>query len=201
MRWAYLYARSRRLPAAVAIAVAVPVTTWALWLAFGSDRIIPDRLTALTALLMGVALTPALAAPDEGLETTGSVRWPLRRAGHLLLAAALVVVVPLAAWPTGARFAPLWLVARDGVGLLGLCALAAVLFGAARAWIPPLVWTLAAVTVAEPSTEPARQALGWMMRQPNDATSTAVAVALAVAGLAAYAVFGCPRRASPEQQG
>ncbi|SCL70460.1 hypothetical protein [Micromonospora peucetia] len=201
MRWAYLYARSRRLPTAVAVTVAVPAITWALCLAFGSNRIIPDKLTALTALLMGAALTPTLAAPDEGLEATGSVRWPLRRAGHLLLAAALVVAVPLAAWPTGARFAPLWLVARDGVGLLGLCALAAVLFGAGRAWIPPLVWTLSAVTVAEPSTEPARQAVGWMVRQPAGATSTAVAAALAVAGLAAYAIFGCPRRASPDHHG
>ncbi|MFI0791499.1 hypothetical protein ACH4OY_02165 [Micromonospora rubida] len=197
MRWAYLYARSRRLPAAIAVAVAVPATTWALWLAFGSGRIIPDQLTALTALLIGVALTPALAAPDEGLEATGSVRWPLRRAGHLLLAAALVVAVPLAAWPTGARFAPLWLVARDGVGLLGLCALAAVLIGTGLAWIPPLVWTLMAVAVTAPSTEPLRQASGWMLHHPSGTTSTLVATVLATAGLAAYATFGCPHHTTP----
>ncbi|MEU7869033.1 hypothetical protein [Dactylosporangium sp. NPDC049140] len=177
MRWLGLYLRSRRVPAALALAVAVAGLAW-----FVRADV---RLGALTAMLAVVAFGAGLGAPDEALERTGAVHWPARRAVHLGAVAVLVAGL------VGARFEPLAVVVRDVAGLLGLAALGAAVLGAAHAWVAPLLWTLVAVLpLLGPSADVRMQVAAWPVQPAATAAALVCALALAAAGLAAYALRG-----------
>lgn len=195
MRWVWLHLRSRRaLPALAAAAVPVAVV-WGLWLAYADARDTDVRLVSLAVMLAVAALTPTLGGADDALERTASVRWPARRAWHLLLTAAAVVTLLSLTAIVDARFAPLGLVLRDTVGLLGLAALGAASLGAARAWIAPLAWTLIAVMPwPEPGSGLTAQVGYWLVQPAGTGAATACAAVLAVTGLLAYALRDCPRR-------
>jgi hypothetical protein len=197
MRWLALYARSRRVPAALVAAGAGVVALWTLWSVFSNSRQVGFQLVVLTVLLLVTALTATLGGPDDALERTAAVRWLPRRLAHLA-AAFLVVVVPLlATLATGARFGPAWLVARDAAGLLGLTALGAATIGVGRAWFLPLGWTLAAILF--PRSEPALGCvLTWQAQPRVSAAAASTAGLLALGGLVAYAVAGPARRAPAE---
>lgn len=199
MRWLWLHARCRRAWPALAAAVGFVATVWGLWLAYADSRQTDLRLVGVTVMLAVAALTPTLGGADESLDRTGSVRWPARRAGHLLLAAGAVCALLWSTAVVDARFAPLAVVLRDTAGLLGLTALAAAALGAARAWLVPLAWTLvAAVPWLEPDGKAATQVAYWLVQPADSGAAAACAVVLAAAGLLAYALRGCPRRPATE---
>jgi hypothetical protein len=199
MRWLVLYARSRRVPLALASATALVALVWALALAYSRTPVMNPRLVSLTVLLAVAALAPTLSGADDALDHTGSLNWPARRAGHLLAAATVIAALLLLTTLTDARFAPAALVLRNTAGLLGLTALGAALFGAGRSWIAPLTWTLVAVLpLMEPSTRPAMQVAGWLIQPAGTAAATACATVLAVSGLIAYTLRGCPRQPAAE---
>ncbi|WDZ84689.1 hypothetical protein [Micromonospora cathayae] len=192
MTWTLLYLRSRRVPLALAAAVGGAAVVWALCLAFAEERDATPMVVVLTVLLMVAALAPTLAGPDENLDRTAAVRWPWRRAAHLLGGLLVVLVVLFATRHTGARFGPAALVARDAAGLLGLTALCATLLGAARSWFLPLGWTAVAALYPQPGTWGA--AATWQ-GQPTDSRAAALTAAvLAVGGLVAYSIAGPARR-------
>ena len=188
-----LYLRSRRVPAALAGAVAGVAGLWTLWSVFSDSREVGVPLVVLTVLLSVVALTATLGGPDDELDRTAAFRWLPRRLAHLA-AAFLVVVLPLlATLATGARFGPAWLVARDAAGLLGLTALGAAALGVGRAWFLPLGWTLAATLF--PRSEPfVARILTWQAQPPVSAGAAVTAGLLAIGGLVAYAAAGPARR-------
>ncbi|WP_238433791.1 hypothetical protein [Micromonospora tarensis] len=111
-----LYLRARRVPLALAASVGAATVVWVLWLAFSTDSDLSTLVVVLTVVLMVATLSTTLVAPDEELERTASLRWPWRRAVHLLAALVVVLVVLLATLPTGARFGPAALVLRDAPG-------------------------------------------------------------------------------------
>ncbi|MDG4805583.1 hypothetical protein O7634_02270 [Micromonospora sp. WMMD1120] len=186
------YLRARRVPLALAASVGAATVVWALWLVFSDERDPGGLVVVLTVVLMVSVLSTTLAAPDEDLERTAALRWPWRRAAHLLAALAVVLVVLLATAPTGARFGPAALVLRDAAGLLGLTALCATVVGAARAWFLPLGWAVVAALFPQSS---AWGALATWPGQPHDSRpAAAVAAVLAVGGLLVYAVRGAARR-------
>ena len=83
-------------------------------------------------------------------------------------------------------------------GLTGLVALGAVVLGAARAPLLPVVWTVLvlwwAPPMGEPPTRPAYKVMLTWMAQPVDTrAATVAAVVLAVAGTLSYAVLGSRR--------
>ncbi|WP_433116889.1 hypothetical protein [Micromonospora sp. CA-246542] len=187
-----LHLRARRVPVALAASVSAAALIWALWLTLSTERDVILLLVVLTVTLMVAALSTTLAAPDEDLERTAALRWPWRRAGHLLAALALVLVVLLATQPTGARFGPTALLVRDAAGLLGLTALCATVAGAARAWFLPVGWAVAAAMFPQPGTW---GTLATWPGQPHDSRPAAVVAAvLAVTGVMAYAMRGAARR-------
>lgn len=186
-----LYLRARRVPLALAASVGIASLIWALWLTFSADRDVSALVVVLTVVLMVAVLMTTLAAPDEDLERTASMRWPGRRALHLLAALALVLVVLLATLATGARFGPVALVLRDAAGLLGLTALCAAVAGPARAWFLPLGWTVVAAMFPQPGLW--GELATWPGQPHTSRPAAVVAAALAVAGLLTYAFRGPAR--------
>lgn len=199
MRWLWLHSRSRRALPALAAAAALVAAVWGLWLAYSDSQSTDVKVVGLTVMLAVAALTPTLGGADDSLDRTASVNWPARRAGHLLFAAAAVLGLLSLTAVVDSRFAPLALVLRNTAGLLGLTALGATLLGAARAWIAPLVWTL--VTVM-PWLDPGRgvtaQVAYWLIQPADSGAAIACATSLAVTGLLAYALRGCPWRPAAE---
>ncbi|MER7164970.1 hypothetical protein ABT336_02680 [Micromonospora sp. NPDC000207] len=192
MTWTLLYLRARRVPLALAAAVGGGAVVWGLCLAFAEDPDVAPTVVVLTVVLMVAALAPTLAGPDENLERTGSLRWPWRRAAHLLAGLAVVLVVLLATLPTEARFGPAALVTRDAAGLLGLTALCATVFGAARSWFLPLGWTTVAALYPQQGTWGAIAT--WQGQSTDTRAATWTAAVLAVGGLIAYSLAGPARR-------
>ncbi|MEV0733745.1 hypothetical protein [Polymorphospora sp. NPDC050346] len=199
MRWLRLYLRSRRVGLALAISTATAALVWLLVLVYSDAGTIDTRGVSLTVMLAVAAFAATLGGADDALDHTASINWPVRRAAHLLLAAAAIVAPLLLTTVTDVRFAPLEVVLRNTAGLLGLTALGAALLGAARSWIAPLTWTLTSVLpFLGPSTKPATQVAGWLVQPAGTTAATAFAAVLAVTGLVAYTVWGCPRRPAAE---
>ncbi|GLH96277.1 hypothetical protein [Phytohabitans aurantiacus] len=195
MRWLRLYARSRRVPAALAATGGCAAVMWSLWTVFSNSRDVGVPMVILTVLLMVAAVTATLGGPDDALERTAALPWPRRRAAHLLAASAVVLVPLLATLLTGTRFGPAEVVIRDAAGLLGLTALGAATIGAARSWFLPLGWTLAAIVFPLPERVYG-QILTWQSQAPGSEAAAVTAVLLALGGLVAYAAAGPARRAA-----
>ncbi|WP_433266962.1 hypothetical protein ACQPWR_04840 [Micromonospora vinacea] len=195
MRWLQLHLRSRRVPLALATVTAVITLTWALVLAYTDSATINPRTASLAIMLAVVAVGTTLSGADGALDHTMAVNWPVRRAGHLLLATAAITALLSLSMITGTRYEPFALVLRNTVGLLGLTALGATLLGAALSWLAPLTWTLIAVLpMMGPSRDLKMQLAGWLIQPAGTTAATACAAILAATGLLAYAVRGCPVR-------
>jgi hypothetical protein len=182
-----LFLRSREVPGGVLSAV--PAMALIAW--FGAAQNDPRHAvtSAALALALGVAvLGSGLGGPDPTLEATAALRWPPRRALHLVsivvLAATVVTVV---------SSAPVGVVLRDAAGFTGLAALAATLFGRRLAWTLPVV--TGCVCAGIPATpEPfALYLLTWAGQPPESLAALVTAVLLAVTGGAGYVLRG-PRR-------
>jgi hypothetical protein len=195
MRWLQLYVRSRRVPLALTVATAATALVWALWLAYSDSRAINVRLMNLTVMLAVAAFGATLSGADDALDHTASINWPVRRAGHLILAAGAITALLVLTTSTDARFEPLTIVLRNTTGMLGLTALGAALLGASRSWIAPLAWTLIAVLpLMEPSKHLKMQVAGWLIQPADTTAATVCATILETTGLLAYTLYGCPRR-------
>ncbi|MFE9188731.1 hypothetical protein ACFYL6_03875 [Micromonospora sp. NPDC007208] len=195
MRWLQLHLRSRRVPLAMATVTALIALAWALSLAYTDSTTISARTASLAIMLAVVAVGTTLDGADDAFDHTMAVNWPLRRGGHLLLAAAAITALLSLSMITDTRYEPFALMLRNTAGLLGLTALGATLLGAALAWIAPLTWTLIAVLpMMGPSRDLKMQVAGWPIQPAGTTAATACAAILAVTGLLAYALRGCPVR-------
>ncbi|MER6364407.1 hypothetical protein [Kitasatospora sp. NPDC001527] len=179
MRWLILYARSRQLPAALAV-----LATLAALARLGDGGLGGPRASALLLAAAAMALAAGLGGQDHALDRTAALRWPPRRAAHVLLCAVLAAAV----LPPG----PLAVTVRDSAGLTGLAALGAVCFGRACAWLLPFGW-LCASFVLPPAPDLATRILTWPLLPPGTALATLTALTLATTGTALYALAG-PRR-------
>lgn len=192
--WLPLYARSRRLPAAFASSVAAVVVTWAAWSAATDRREVSPSLTILTVALALAPTIPSLAGDDDALESTAALRWPPRRALHLLACFALVATALSATRATGAWFGPTWPVLRACAGLTGLIGLCAALLGTRLAWPLPIGWTALQVLFG---TSAGNAALFWLIQPSASRPAALTAGALFLAGVGAYALRpGPPTRPS-----
>jgi hypothetical protein len=89
-------------------------------------------------------------------------------------------------------------VVRNTAGLLGLCALGAVVVGVHRAWIAPLAWTLTAIMLELSGNGGTWHAITWLVQPAGSRTAIVVATVLAVGGGTAYALRGCPARTTSD---
>ncbi|GIF11336.1 hypothetical protein [Actinoplanes teichomyceticus] len=197
MRGLTLYLRSRRAPLALGVTAGIAVLMWLLAAANTRQRDVAPEMVVLSVLLMVAALTTTLVSPDYALDRTAALRWPPRRAAHLVAVLLIVVGVLAVTLATPARFGPVSLVARDAVGLLGLTALGASLTTPSRSWFLPLGWTLAAVLFSSPETVLGRT-LTWQSQAPGDTAALVTALVLAFGGFAVHILAGPPRKAAVE---
>ncbi|MEU2608741.1 hypothetical protein [Streptomyces albus] len=191
MRWLMLYARSRQMPACLAVVVISAVAGWAAS-RVGNGTPDDPRLAALTLTAGATAVSVGLGGQDTALERTAAIRWAPRRAAHVLLAGAVVAAVPLAVQTMGDDLGTTAFLVRDSAGLMGLAALGAALCGAQFAWVLPVAWVTFSLMAPPPESLPMRAA-AWLVLPPGAAAGAWTAAALTAAGTAAYALAG-PRR-------
>ncbi|WP_406004734.1 hypothetical protein OG440_37830 [Streptomyces sp. NBC_00637] len=196
MRALTLYARSRRVPAALGAAAAATALARLTAPALGDSGETGATVPVLTVLLLVTVVSATLGGPDDTLDRTAARPWGWLRMSHLATALACVLVLLLATSATGTRLGPFGCVVRDAAGLLGLTAAGTAAAGTARSWFLPLGWTLGAVTL--PATGMAGEALTWQAQTPDSRPAAVVAAVLAAAGTAAYVSRGPRPRTSSE---
>ena len=139
---------------------------------------------AVLALALGFSvLGNGLSGADEQLERTASIRWPVWRTAHVLLAGVVLfgAVALVSHAPTG-------LLLRDVAGFAGLTALATVLFGGQLSWTLPIAWAGVAAVVPPVGTRSVLALATWPTQPPGSAGAAVLAIALGVLGVACYAV-------------
>ncbi|MFF7296479.1 hypothetical protein [Streptomyces sp. NPDC008265] len=189
MRWLVLYARSRQVPAALAVAVAVAGAP-AVWALAGDGAAPGDpRPAALVLTVVAAVASTGLGGQDHALDRTAAIRWWTRRTAHVLLAGTAVCGMVLGLRVLGANLATTAFVVRDAAGLMGLAALGAAVCGAAHAWTLPVGW-LALSSFSPPLTGVPLEAVTWMLQPPGTVAATCTALTLTVTGTIAYAVTG-----------
>lgn len=189
MRLAVLYARSRGVPAAAGVLLALCVTgAWAgHWL---STRPLLDGTTArlpvtvALAVAVAVVLAGTLHSPADELERGTPRPWAGWRAGHALAAAAAGAALVAPVLPA-AVYGQVSLL-RNTVGLLGLCLVTAAVVGPRLAWSLPLAYVASVYLAAGIRDDQGRQVWAFVM-QP--AASTAALVSAVVALTAGTAVW------------
>lgn len=191
MRRLTLYARSRQVPASLAVVVVSALVVWALARFGGGGP--SDPLSAALILVAGaMAVSVGLGGQDLALDRTASIRWMPRRAAHVLLGGVLIGAVLLAVQTmSGQQTSPAFAV-RNSAGLMGLVAIGAAWCGRPYAWTVPFA-SLSFSLFVPPTTDGVTQVLTWMMLPPGTAAGTWTALVLAAAGTAVYVVGG-PRR-------
>jgi hypothetical protein len=192
-----LYLRSRAVPVTAAAVLGCVVALWALGLAIdhAQGRALAALLVALAAT---AAVAPGLVGADPDLDRVSAIAWPPRRAAHVVVAGAAVVGLLAATELAGEQMAGTGYIARNVAGLTGLVALGAVVVGAARAPLLPVIWTVLVLRYAPPMGEPPTRPtykvmLTWMVQPLETRAATVAAVVLAAAGALAYAVLGSRR--------
>ncbi|MEU9349246.1 hypothetical protein AB0D74_49440 [Streptomyces sp. NPDC048278] len=191
MRWVTLYARSRQVPASLAVVVISTVAAWAL-ARDGSGEPGDPRLPVLVLAAGAMAVSVGLGGQDLALDRTAAIRWVPRRAAHVLLGGALVAAIPLAVRTAGADLATTAFIVRDSAGLMGLAAVGAAVCGGPYAWTLPFAWLSYSFFAPLPTNVPT-QVASWMLLPPGMSAGTWTAVVLTATGTTAYAVAG-PRR-------
>ncbi|MEK8108048.1 hypothetical protein NKG94_29260 [Micromonospora sp. M12] len=190
-------------PLATATGTALIALAWALSLAYTDSPTISARTASLAIMLAVVAVGTTLAGADNSLDHTMAVNWLVRRAGHLLLAAAVITALLSLSMITDTRYEPFALVLRNTAGFSGSPR------SAPHCWAQPwpgrpLAWTLIAVLpLMGPSRDLKVQVAGWLIQPAGTTAATVCAMILAVTGLLAYTlrVAPCGRRAQPAPTG
>ncbi|NKE63459.1 hypothetical protein FXN61_44765 [Lentzea sp. PSKA42] len=184
MRPFALYARSRGVPAGLAV---LPVVALIAWSALHSPWTpLSASLTSLAAVLV---ITAGLAGQDPELEASTAVPWPLWRLGHLLLATALAAISVLLVQELGHESFGVMFVVRDTAGMAGLAGLAATVAGARFAPAAPVLWW-AVSAMMPPGQSMTWRIVTWPLGPSDDSVTTWTAAVLFVSGIAAYSARG-----------
>jgi hypothetical protein len=185
MRLLTLYARSRGVPAALAL---LPVVVLAAWSALHSPWTpLSVTLTSLAAVLV---ITVGLAGQDPELDATTAVPWPVWRFGHLLLAAVLAAVAVLLVQHLGQQRFDAAFVVRNTAGLAGLAGLAATAAGARFAAAAPVLWWAVSAIMPPGTRSVPGRIVAWPFGPFDDRVATWTAAVLVVSGIAAYSARG-----------
>jgi hypothetical protein len=191
LRLIWLYAVSRRLPAALAAIAACAAglgiaLRWP-WDSYGALQL-PLLFEAAAAAVIGVAAGSPLGDPERA---TG--RWlPFLRAGGAIALTA-VAAVALAAAGTGGHLAGGTVdVVRNLAGLTGLGLLCAAVLGGGLAWTGPLGYLMAGTYALYTDWHGPAITTPWLWpgRPPHDAGAAICAGLVLAAGLAAIAARG-----------
>ena len=190
--WFPLYLRSRRTPLAMAVSIGAVAAVASAWIGITHHREVYPGLAVFTVALATAPTIVTLAGDDPALEKTAALRWPPRRALHLIACCALVAGVLIAARLAGADFGPPAQLVRNAAGLSGLVGLGTALAGTALAWQMPFTWATAHCFLLRTDGPLWRQTLLWMAQPSDNRAAAATAGALFLAGVIAYAARGGP---------
>ena len=190
LRLAWLYAVSRRIPAALGLLAALGALLWAAlhwrWNIAGgpaAQQVLPLVIETGAAAVIAVTTYGPFGEPERA---TG--RWLpwLRLAAALVLTAAAFGA--LAAGATGGALPGGTLaLLRNLAGLTGIGLLSAAALGGAFGWTGPMAyWLIAETALAADWTTP----WVWPARPPDDRGAAICASAVFAAGLVAVMVFG-----------
>ncbi|MGH9212505.1 MAG: hypothetical protein ACRD2C_17795 [Acidimicrobiales bacterium] len=186
--------RSRRVAETLTAAAGATALLWAVATALDDPGV--DRTLGLSAAVVGAAVAGhGLAGADTDLERTAAIDWRPRRAAHVALVVAAVLGIVAATALTGHSLGQVGGVARNAVGACGLVALAATTLGASRAWVPPILWAMAAPGILHqfwptPGEPGYAQVLTWPDQPAASGAAVITAVVLGAAGTGAYAILG-----------
>ncbi|WP_410636430.1 hypothetical protein [Amycolatopsis sp. cmx-4-83] len=184
MRWAVLYARSRRLPAATAALLVVTSGVWFLGRGSWNPILVVLTLTA------GIAVAAiGLSGQDADLDRVAALPWPRRRFAHLALIGVATGALVLGVQELGPSAIDPAIVTRDAAGLAGLAGLAATVAGGQFGWTLPLLWCAISPFVP-PADSTAIRVTAWLLQPAGTPAATWTAVVLAVTGAVAYTGWG-----------
>lgn len=188
MRWLTLYARSRQVPASLAVLVISAVTVWALARDGGEGQVDP-RIPVLVLATGVMAASVGLSGQDLALDRTASIRWVPRRAAHVLLGrrgrrGGAADCGDSGPTPGHHRVRRPGQRGPDGTGRSGRGAR-----GGQYAWTLPFAWLSFACFAPSATSAPLRVAT-WMVLPPGSTTGACTALVLAVTGTMSYAVAG-----------
>lgn len=189
MRLAVLYARSRGVPFAALVLVAVCATgTWAgHWLATrptldGATARVP--VTVALAVAVAVVLAGTLHSSADEVERTTPRSWTRWRAGHAAAAAAFGTALVAPVLPTAVYGQTSLL--RNTAGLLGLALLGASVVGPRLAWVLPLNYAAVVYLSAGLRDSQGRPVWAFVMQPGGSSAAIASAVLLLTVGTAAW---------------
>lgn len=185
--WLPLYLRSRRAPVALAVSVGAVATVATAWASLTGHSRVPQGLATLTVALAVAPLIATLSGDDATLEKTAALRWPPRRALHLLAGTVLVAGVLTAARLAGIDFGPAGQIARNTAGMTGLLGLGTALAGPSWSWQLPFTWAAVQCFLPLQDGPTWRQTLLWMVQPADSRTAAITAGMLFLAGVGAYA--------------
>jgi len=195
LRLAWLYAVSRRVPAALGLLAALGVLLWIAlhyhWNIAGghaAQMLIPLTIEAGAAAVIAVATHGPFGEPERA-----AGRW----LPHLRLAAAVALtaaaVGALAAGATGGNLAGGWVaLLRNVAGMTGVGLLAAVMFGGMLAWAGPMAYLV--VTEVALQGNPTTPWV-WPARPPHDLGAALCAAGVFAAGAVLITLRG-PREST-----
>ncbi|MGD0238870.1 MAG: hypothetical protein ABSB59_00925 [Streptosporangiaceae bacterium] len=203
LRLAWLYAASRRLPAAAGLLAACAAClrvalAYGHWDAYGALQL---PLIAETGCAAVIAVT---AGSPFGEPERATGRWlPFLRLGGAVLLTALAAGALIAAG-LGVHLSGGFLaVLRNVAGLTGLGLLGAVLLGGPLAWTGPLAYLLVSVFALYTDWHPPTLSTPWLWpgRPPHDVGGALCAAVVFGAGLAAITSRGARDAAGGEPSG
>jgi hypothetical protein len=205
MNAAVAYARSRKLPRAalVSLAIAFAATLYAgrqvqiPQLRYLSDFSVP--LAATVPVAHAVVLATTLFSPMADLEHTAAQPMRRYRATHTAVLLALGAV--LAALPLAGGLAPDVCTAavRNVTGYLGLAMIGARVFGSGLAWLLPLAM-FAPTLLLGVGADNTPETWAWSIHSASSASAAVIAAALWFVGLVAAATGGPRRNERAERQ-
>lgn len=177
-----LYLRSRHVP--IAGPAAIVATVLVALLGDNPENPLETVDFAVLALALGFSvLGNGLSGADEQLERTASIRWPVWRTVHVVVAGALLFgTVALVS------HAPAGMLLRDAAGFAGLTALAAALLGGQLSWTLPIAWAGVAAMVPPLGTHSVLALISWPAQPPDSVAAMVLAIVLGVLGVACYAL-------------
>lgn len=191
-----LYGRSRALPAAGALllAIAVVMAGAANWVTGHPQYGHGDRgpIVVFGPLIASAVVGTSLHTPSDELDRLSVRAWWPRRLGHLigltvLAGLALALAVPGVPDQYGAAAA-----VRNLLGATGVTALASVVLGARASWLPMFLYTASVYPAAPRSRTGGSTVWAWPMQSGPEPGAWVVAGAVFVVGAALHAWRGVP---------
>lgn len=185
-----LYARSRGMPAAVLVLLALSVAGAAAghWLAARptlDDATARVPVTVALAVALAAVMAGTLHSNADEIERTTPRPWARWRSGHAAVAALVGIALAAPVLPTAVYGQASLL--RNTAGLFGLALLAAAVLGPRLCWMVPLTYAAGVYLSAGLREGQGRRVWAFPLQPGSETIPALAALALLTVGVAAWA--------------